>query len=156
MTVDSRASSTLAHASEVGVFRVGLVGCASQKLQRPAPARELYCSQLFRKAAAYVEQTCDRWYILSAKHGLVHPDTILEPYNMKLGTKSGPPIYPWADMVRAHLAEELDGVENAQLVVLAGEQYRIILRGSAWPFEVPMVGLGIGEQLGFLTRMLAR
>ncbi|MET1087465.1 MAG: DUF6884 domain-containing protein [Arthrobacter sp.] len=32
---------------------VGLVGCASQKLQRPAPARELYASQLFRKASAY-------------------------------------------------------------------------------------------------------
>ena len=58
---------------------VGLVACASQKLQRPAPARELYVSQLFKKASAYAGLTCDRWYILSAKHGLVHPDTVLEP-----------------------------------------------------------------------------
>jgi hypothetical protein len=64
---------------------VGLVGCAARKLQGPAPARELYVSQLFRKASAYAEATCDRWYILSAKHGLVHPDTVLEPYDVRLG-----------------------------------------------------------------------
>lgn len=58
---------------------VGLVGCASQKLKRPAPARELYVSPLFKKASAYAEATCDRWYVLSAKHGLVHPDAVLEP-----------------------------------------------------------------------------
>jgi hypothetical protein len=49
---------------------VGLVGCASQKLRRPVPARELYVSQLFKKASAYAEATCDRWYVLSAMHEL--------------------------------------------------------------------------------------
>ncbi|MDQ0864970.1 hypothetical protein QF036_002551 [Arthrobacter globiformis] len=74
-------------------YTVDLVGCASQKLRRPAPARELYVSQLFNKAAASAEQTCDRWYVLSAKHGLLHPDAILEPHDMKLGTnhRTSPP-----------------------------------------------------------------
>lgn len=31
---------------------VGLIGCASQKLKRPAPGRELYVSQLFKTASA--------------------------------------------------------------------------------------------------------
>lgn len=61
----------------IGTLTVGLVGCASQKLRRPAPARELYASEL--KASAYAETTCDRGYILSTKHGLVHPDAVLEP-----------------------------------------------------------------------------
>lgn len=76
-------------------YAVGLVGCASQKLRRPAPARELYVSPLFKKASAYAEQACDRWYVLSAKHGLVHPDAIFEPYDMKLGTnhRTSPPIH---------------------------------------------------------------
>lgn len=43
------------------VYTMGLVGCASQKLKRPAPARGLYVSQLFKKASAYAELTCDRW-----------------------------------------------------------------------------------------------
>lgn len=137
-------------------IRVGLVGCASQKLQRPAPARDLYVSQLFRKASAYAQATCDRWYVLSAKHGLVHPDTVIEPYDMRLGTNhtTSPPIHAWAAGVRGQLDVELAGLEDATLVVLAGEQYRTILRDSRWPSEVPMKGLGIGQQLGWLTAQL--
>ena len=146
--------------------RVGLVGCASSKLQRPAPARELYTSQLFRKASAYAAATCDRWYILSAKHGLVHPDTVLEPYDVKLGANrlDTPPIHDWAERVRVQLAEELADVADVAdvlLVALAGEQYRTVLRpwlgaaGCRWPFEIPMLGMGIGQQLGWLTHELS-
>jgi hypothetical protein len=136
--------------------RVGLVGCASTKLRRPAPARELYVSQLFKKASAYAETTCDRWYILSAKHGLVHPDSVLEPYDMKLGasTSGQEPIHNWADRVRKQLAAELGDVPGVGLVVLAGAQYQTIVRPCQWPFEIPMQGLGIGQQLGYLTSQL--
>lgn len=120
---------------------MGLAGCASQKLQRRAPARELYVSQLFRKASAYAELTCDRWYILSAKHGLLHTDEIIDPYNLRLGTndKTSPPIRAWSAGVR----DQLD-LEDVTRVVRAGEQYRTVLLGSRWPSEVPMKGLGIG------------
>ncbi|WP_200952103.1 DUF6884 domain-containing protein [Arthrobacter sp. Soil736] len=143
--------------TSTGVCAIGLVGCASQKLTRPAPARELYVSQLFRKASAYAELTCDRWYVLSAKHGVVHPDEILEPYDMRLGTnhRTTPPIHPWAARVRDQMAVEFAGIENVKLIALAGEQYRTVLLNSQWPSEVPMHGLGIGQQLGWLTAQLA-
>lgn len=135
---------------------VGLVACASRKLQRPAPARELYISQLFRKASAYAGRTCDRWYILSARHGLVHPDTVLEPYDQRLsGSPSSPANQAWADRVRRQMAEELEGIGNVRLIALAGEQYRGILQGASWPYEIPMKGLGIGGQLAWLTKELA-
>lgn len=135
---------------------IGLVGCAAQKLKRPAPARDLYVSQLFRKSSAYVEQHADRWFVLSAKHGLVHPDTTLEPYNVRLGVNAGP-IWTWADRVANQLREVLEGtVTDIELLVLAGEQYRTVLRKlTEYPAVVPMAGLGIGEQLGWLTRELA-
>lgn len=135
---------------------IALVGCAAAKLRRPAPARELYTSQLFRKAAAYAEANSDRWYVLSAKHGLVAPDTILEPYDMKLGHKSGPPIWDWATRVHDQLETELwtIGEPLAELLILAGEQYRTFLRLGNWPRRVPMEGMGIGQQLGYLTREL--
>lgn len=135
--------------------RIGLVGCASQKLQRPAPARDIYVSQLFKKASAYAEKTCDRWYILSAKHGLVHPDTVLEPYDMKLGTKSGPLIHPWIDRAREQLTAELAGIENPEILALCGEQYRLVIYRGPWEYEAPMTGMGIGQQLGWLTGQLA-
>lgn len=141
--------------------RIGLVGCASTKLSHPGTARTLYTSQLFRKASEYAERTCDRWYILSAKHGLVHPDTVLEPYDMKLGQRArpgnpgGPPIHQWAQRVRDQLAVELEDVPRVLLVTLAGEQYQTVLRPCQWPFEIPMKGLGIGEQLAWLKGQLA-
>lgn len=139
-----------------GTCTVGLVACASQKLQRPVPARELYVSQLFKKAAAYAGLACDRWYILSAKHGLVHSDTVLEPYDQRLsGSRTSSANQEWEDKVRKQLREELDGIQNVRLIALAGEQYRTVLRDIPWPYEVPLQGLGIGQQLGWLTARLS-
>lgn len=132
---------------------VGLVGCAAAKLQRPAPARDLYTSALFRKSAAYVEHHADRWYVLSALHGLVHPDTVLDPYNVRLGVnrRESPPIWQWVDRVLTQLTEALVDVDDPRLLVLAGEQYRTILYRTDLPADVPMQGLGIGQQLAWLT-----
>lgn len=139
---------------------IGLVGCASTKLRRPAPARDLYTSALFKKASAHAEATCERWFILSAKHGLVRPDDVLEPYDVKLGRSTprhpetdGPLIHEWARRVRDQLALELRDLDSPSLLVLAGEQYRTILYPhSPWPFTVPMKGLGLGEQLSWLNK----
>jgi len=134
---------------------IGLVGCAAAKLSRPAPARDLYTSQLFRKASAYAEANSDLWFILSAKHGLVHPDTELEPYDMRLGHKGGPPIWDWAQMVADQLGNAVLAQNiHPELLVLAGEQYRTFLRFVDYPARVPMEGLGIGQQLGYLTDQL--
>lgn len=138
------------------VITVGLVACGARKLQRPAPARELYTSQLFKKASAYAELTCERWYVLSARHGLVHPDTVLDPYDQRLsGSRASSSNEEWADRVRKQMADELGGIRNVRLMALAGEQYRTVLRDIPWQYEVPLQGLGIGQQLGWLTRHLA-
>ena len=133
---------------------IGLVGCAAAKLRRPAPARDLYVSQLFKKAAAYAEANTDRWYVLSAKYGLVASDEIIRPYDAKLGTKTGPPIWDWARDIAKQLDRELRFDHDVELLVLAGEQYRTFLRFVDYPARVPMEGMGIGQQLGYLTREL--
>jgi cytoplasmic iron level regulating protein YaaA (DUF328/UPF0246 family) len=108
---------------------------------------------LLTKASAYAEKTCDRWYVLSAKHGLVRPDDMIEPYDLRLGAGTGgsAPIHAWAAKVRDQLAVELDGLENVLLIALAGERYRSALQGP-WTYEIPMKGMGIGQQLGWLTK----
>jgi len=127
---------------------VGLVACSASKLNRPAPGRYLYTSQLFRKSSTYAEQTCDRWFILSAKHGLVHPESVVEPYDLRLSPKTAP---AWSDIVRTQLAAELNDVPGVTLVALAGINYQTVLRPCQWPFQIPMKGLGIGQQLGWLS-----
>ena len=76
---------------------------------------------------------------------------------MGLGTnhRTSPPIHQWCNLVQAQLEVEFSGLENVQLVVLAGEQYRYAVYGGGWPHEIPMKRLGIGQQLGWLTAELS-
>src|SRR3546814_1659925 len=61
-----------------------LVSCVAQKAATCERAADLYRSDWFRKARAYVESTRCRWFILSAEHGLLHPDTRFDPYDTTL------------------------------------------------------------------------
>ncbi|HEU0130814.1 MAG TPA: hypothetical protein VFQ85_07470 [Mycobacteriales bacterium] len=139
---------------------VALVGCGKVKADAAAPARELYTGALFRKAAAYAEAHADEWYVLSAFHHLVAPDTTLQPYDRSFtGTR---PIerYRWAHRVNDDLRRTVAGRGPVHVIVLAGVTYRDellpMLRRWAANVSVPMDGLRIGEQLAWLTEQNAR
>ena len=68
-------------------MRIGLVGCVKTKRPGPSPAADLYDSALVRGRRRFVEATCDQWFILSAKHGLVAPDEVLARYEDTLNDK---------------------------------------------------------------------
>jgi hypothetical protein len=144
------------------VYRVGLVACCGEKLGHAAAARELYQSQLFKKASAYAAATCNEWFILSAKHGLVHPDDVTEPCDQTLWTMTAEERRSWGDRVRQQLADRaraglarLPGGGNALaysalFVALAGADYCEPLEQHV-PIDRPLKGKGIGEQLAFYT-----
>jgi hypothetical protein len=82
---------------------VGLVGCAASKAETARPARELYISDLFRKASAYAEARYDHWRIMSAQHYLVHPAEVIEPYDRRVDRMRKPERDHWAAMVELGL-----------------------------------------------------
>lgn len=64
------------------IERVVLVQCTNSKRDKPAPARDLYDeSDYFRDYRSYAEAFADEWFILSAKHGLLEPRTVIAPYD---------------------------------------------------------------------------
>ena len=132
---------------------VFLVSCVAGKRARRAAARDLYTSDWFVKARHYVEATGRPWYILSAEHGLVHPDTPLEPYETTLNTMPVAQRRAWAERVDAQLAEAVPTLAYATF--LAGQRYREILEtllnARGVETAVPMAGLRIGEQLAWLA-----
>ena len=86
-----------------------------------------------------------RWHIPSARHGLVNPYSILQPYDYRL---RGPAPPEWVETVWEALLERYAGREVA-FEVLAGRHYRGRLVGrmedhAGWTVEVPLAGLGIG------------
>ena len=133
--------------------RVGLVACAKSKRNEPLPAKELYSSELFKKTMRYTRTNYDRWYILSAKHGVVEPDSVLEPYDETLYSKSPKERRIWADKTLRQLLSLLPKPNQCLVFFHAGAKYREFLGGklteAGYHCEVPLEGLGIGEQLAW-------
>ena len=135
---------------------VALVSCVSKKNKSPMPAGELYCSDLFEKMSAYAKKNADEWYILSAKYGLLSPDTVIAPYNQTLNNMSSQSRLEWGRKVANDLKQILTPGDH--VIILAGEKYREHLVGPirrmGCDITIPMEGLRFGEQLSWLNTQL--
>ena len=133
-----------------------LVSCVSQKRSTSLPARDLYCSDWFLKARAYVEAQSHPWFILSAKHGLLEPDHVIAPYNETLNQMTSAGRRAWATRVADELRHAIHCGD--EVIFLAGETYREYLapmiRDLGCTTDIPMKGLGIGQQKAWLKRRL--
>lgn len=147
--------------------RVALIGCGKQKAAYTCQAQWMYRSQLFIAAKRYAMFTCDRYYILSAKHGLLRPLETIEPYDVSMASLSKDKRTAWGMRVWRQLDKAIphEKEANATIVFLAGEKYDSALEvplslapkydGKPWAdrefhWETPLEGLGIGERLHWL------
>lgn len=140
-------------------MRIALVGCTKRKKSEACPAREMYQeSDLFQKVVKYVElHEFDSWYILSAKYGLVHPDLIIQPYDLTLKTFSGDELRMWNIKVINSFIEII-GHRPVYVEFLCGEKYRsglvILCKKRNISYSEPLKGMGLGQQLSFLKGKL--
>lgn len=64
-------------------MKIALVSCSKSKQCYPCKACEMYMpSSLFRYSYQYAKKYADKVYILSAKHGLLRENMIIEPYDL--------------------------------------------------------------------------
>lgn len=137
--------------------RIGLVGCVKQKAPSARPAEELYTSTLFRGRAAYVKKSCDQWFILSALHGVVDPETELHPYDVTLTNASRERRRAWSRQVLDQLQTKLGNLGSYEFEIHAGAPYREFglvdgLRQVGASVVNPTQGLPIGRQLSFYAK----
>ena len=131
---------------------VVLLSCVKKKLDVPAIAKEIYISDFFQKAFKYAQSLRpDKIFILSAKYQLLSPERMIEPYELTLNNMGVAERRKWANQVIEQLRNQAD-LENDKFVFLAGQKYREFLVPEINNFEVPMQGLQIGKQLGWLKR----
>ena len=129
-----------------------LVACVGKKCGHAMPAKELYLSDWFGRARAFVERHEGRWFILSAKWGLVAPEQSIEPYDQTLNEMAIAQRRQWAHNVQSQMDVSLP--LRGRCVVLAGRRYREFLMpylAERYTVEVPMEGLAIGRQLQWLA-----
>tara|TARA_R100000951_G_scaffold114522_1_gene119581 strand:+ start:855 stop:1511 length:657 start_codon:yes stop_codon:yes gene_type:complete len=137
-----------------GEFDLVLVACCGEKLEGSHRAEDLYQSQLFKASAAWAKANGKEWAILSAKHGLVWPDEVIESYDVVLSTPKSrsphlKPIY-YKNVIRK-IRDYKNRVSCPKIAVLAGKHY-------LEPFQYepntsfPLAGKGIGQRLQFLKK----
>jgi cytoplasmic iron level regulating protein YaaA (DUF328/UPF0246 family) len=133
-----------------------LISCVSKKLPHSAKAEDLYISPLFKMNLQYARSSNPAHiFILSAKYGLLELNREIEPYDITLNEMSDAIVKEWADTIIKQLQGVAD-LENDKFVFLAGKRYRKCLIPYISKYEIPMQGLGIGEQLHFLKKHLSK
>lgn len=137
--------------------RIALVSCVSKKTQEPNKASDLYISTWFKKCKKYVEINYEDWYIISAKYGLINNSDYIQPYNLCLSDMSTRQKQDWAKEVVETLINFYPD-KNIIADIYAGNLYRKhLIRYLSYEkinYTIPLAGLGIGQQLSELGRMI--
>ena len=135
--------------------RIALISCSKLKKSYPCKASELYsASTLFSLSYEYAKMNADRVYIISAKHGLVAEDKVIEPYNETLNEKSPSERKAWSRMVLNQLRQVCD-IRQDEIIILAGKHYYEHLIPSLPHAALPLGNLPLGKRIEFLQRNLA-
>lgn len=130
---------------------VVLVGCVKSKQPHAAPAKDIYTSALFRGARKLAEASGVPWFILSAEHGLLQPNEVIEPYDVYLKTMPTAYQRDWGRRVVEHLLRAIGPVEGRRIEVYASDAYvsaiRQRLKDAGAVVVEPIAGLRMGERL---------
>jgi hypothetical protein len=111
------------------IRRAALVGCGDAKHDGLLPARKKYRSTYFGLKRDFAETFCARWWILSAKFGLLEPDRVIDDYDVAITDDDVDPAQ-WVENVRTALSDVMwpatteSGQELVwELYALAGSDY---------------------------------
>lgn len=135
---------------------VVLAQCTSKKRRESCPAQYLYEeSAYFRKQRAYAK-TADKWFIQSAKYGLVRPDEVIEPYDEHARDLVDPE--KWAEQIARDLNAEVE--VGATVKLLGGTAYTEplvpFLERFGYDVHTPLQGQRIGERMATLDEMVQK
>jgi len=116
-----------------------LIQCTKTKKDEPVPARELYePSRYFRAMRDYAKATGDLWFILSAEHGLIDPDTVLEPYD----------AFGLSENQARDIAEEVATGPDNYVEVIGGKKYTNPLTPELEARGIEVVEVARGQRIG--------
>lgn len=146
-----------------------IVGCGSAKQDTPAEAQHLYTSTYFAKKREYAVEFGDNWRVISAEHGLIKPDTIIEPYDTHITDLTEDELDALAHTVGITLIDWIAETIAAnapvsEIIILAGRSYLDPLQERdtfsagieptvTYPLQQNQLS-GIGEQMSWINDRL--
>lgn len=137
-------------------MKIALVACSKTKEVIALPAGEIYSSPLFRKSRELARRDFDQWFILSAKHGLLDPRTVISPYEQPMRTMVATDRAAWAEQVMGQVIERVPAI--AEIHILGGRDYSLhltaLLERHGYKVILPLEGKSIGHRLAWLNGLL--
>lgn len=142
--------------SSAGTPRIVLVQCTNSKRRGSHPARDLYDeSDYFRKQREYAAHKGDKWFVQSAKYGLLRPDDVVSDYDRHASDLTD--AEEWAEQIAD--AIENDAKPPAIVEILGGKDYADPLTPElerhGYDVVEPLRGQGIGTRKHSLAEMAA-
>lgn len=128
-----------------------LVSCGKHKLENKAAAADLYVSDRFKAARLFAQTHTKRWYILSAKHGLLKPSQVISPYDLDLESLTDGEKTVWAQDVANQLKQQ--GKKTDQFLILGRGAYSEYLSKYLENCICPLTDLTSDEELTLLDRL---
>ena len=132
---------------------VYLISCSNGKIDKSAPAAELYTSPLFAKSLSYSRKNAEDDYIniLSAKYHLVALNQVIAPYDLTLKNFSRQDKKDWANKVYSQILDKYD-LQYDRFMFLAGADYTDELM-SKFKYKTDVLeGMRIGERMEYLDK----
>jgi hypothetical protein len=138
--------------------RIILIGCGKQKRATACEAKDLYIGKLFKARREFAERSGRAWLIVSALHGLIVPERVIDPYDKTMPTQRHA-VERWAETFKRQFCSTVGVGHQVTLEVHAGVDYVAPIRLALWScpaitIEHPVFGMGIGEQIKFYLRRL--
>ncbi len=126
-----------------------VVACGGAKLDRPAPAGQMYTGSYHRACRRAADAIGGRLAILSARYGLLGPDDVIEPYDLRMGQPGAVTVATLRVQAR-RLGLDVAGT----VTVLGGREYADAA-SAVWPHaRRPLDNArGIGQQMAALTEL---
>lgn len=133
--------------------RITVIPCGGAKLDRPAPAAELYIGSMFRDALRTAEHLGNPFFILSAQWGLISPNLHIAPYEQKMGKPGSISLNALHIQLR-HMCDN----EPMEITSLLPQAYDAALSGAigGLPIRIErkfLLTRGIGEQKAILKQL---
>ena len=128
-----------------------IISCGGRKLEGRAAAKDIYIGSLYNQKVEYVRTLYpnSEFYIISAKHGLIHQDVVISSYDRVLPS-SGEDYQNWLNLVTKQL-QEFDS--NEEVLFLGGARYYVpvdeYFTGKKY---APLVGKSLGGGKAYLHK----
>jgi len=154
--MQQRTRTTSADSQEAAACDLVLIGCVKSKLPGRHKAKELFTSPLFLGRRRRAEAVGVPWFVLSAKYGLLSPESEVDCYDVSLNTAGRAERRQWSANVLEQLKKAVGSLSGKVVEVHAGAAYRSYglvegLETQGATVIVPLEHARRGEQLAWYT-----